>query len=143
MVFSSHDSVARYVFQFLLVFFPKVADQVLTEQVSIGLENDDVGGSSNDGDCGWADATNCITKIPWDYLYNLWPYADYDDDENGNADDDDNMQVKSLIHRLCKNLTEVAPDYDLSRPSQVMIKMMVLVMMMMQCFKFFRRAHFW
>ena len=45
------------------------------------------------------------------------------------------MQVKSLIHRLCKNLTEVAPDYDLSRPSQVMmvkmIKMMVLVMMMM------------
>merc|ERR1719266_3124448 len=49
----------QYVFQFLLVFFPKVADQVLTEQ------------------------------------------------------------VKSLIHRLCKNLTEVAPDYDLSRPSQV------------------------
>ena len=40
-----------------------------------------------------------------------------------------------MIHRLCKNLTEVAPDYDLSRPSQVMmvkmVKMMVLVMMMM------------
>ena len=33
MVVRSHDSVARYVFQFLLVFFPKVADQVLTEQV--------------------------------------------------------------------------------------------------------------
>ena len=26
-------SLPRYVFQFLLVFFPKVADQVLTEQV--------------------------------------------------------------------------------------------------------------
>ena len=53
MVVSGHDSVARYVFQFLLVFFPKVADQVLTEQVSIGLENDDdVGGNNNDGDCG-------------------------------------------------------------------------------------------
>ena len=49
----------QFVFQFLLVFFPKVADQVLTEQ------------------------------------------------------------VKSLIHRLCKNLTEVATSYDLSRPSQV------------------------
>ena len=36
MVVNSHDSVARYVFQFLLVFFPKVADQVLTEQVSLG-----------------------------------------------------------------------------------------------------------
>ena len=28
---------ARYVFQFLLVFFPKVADQVLTEQVSLKM----------------------------------------------------------------------------------------------------------
>ena len=34
-----------------------------------------------------------------------------------------------MIHRLCKNLTEVAPDYDLSRPSQVMV-VMVLVMVM-------------
>ena len=43
-------------------------------------------------------------------------------------DDDDDLQVKSLIHRLCKNLTEVAPDYDLSRPSQVMVMVMVMVM---------------
>ena len=28
---------ARYVFQFLLVFFPKVADQVLTEQVRLKM----------------------------------------------------------------------------------------------------------
>ena len=28
---------ARYVFQFLLVFFPKVADQVLTEQVILKM----------------------------------------------------------------------------------------------------------
>ena len=34
----SHVSLVRYVFQFLLVFFPKVADQVLTEQVSLGLK---------------------------------------------------------------------------------------------------------
>ena len=45
-------------------------------------------------------------------------------------DDDDDLQVKSLIHRLCKNLTEVAPDYDLSRPSQVMVMLMVMVMVM-------------
>ena len=32
----TNDSFDRYVFQFLLVFFPKVADQVLTEQVSLG-----------------------------------------------------------------------------------------------------------
>ena len=32
------NSLGRYVFQFLLVFFPKVADQVLTEQVSFGFK---------------------------------------------------------------------------------------------------------
>ena len=42
-------------------------------------------------------------------------------------DDDDDLQVKSLIHRLCKNLTEVAPDYDLSRPSQVMVMVIMVV----------------
>ena len=57
-----------------------------------------------------------------------------DDDENCHDDDvDDNMQVKSLIHRLCKNLTEVAPDYDLSRPSQVLMLMLMLMLIDFDC----------
>ena len=55
---------------------------------------------------------------------------DYNDNDDDDDDDDDDVQVKSLIHRLCKNLTEVAPDYDLSRPSQVMMMVMVMVMVM-------------
>ena len=63
-----------------------------------------------------------------DENYNDDDDDDDDDDQNYHDDDvDDDVQVKSLIHRLCKNLTEVAPDYDLSRPSQVM---MVMVMVM-------------
>ena len=50
---------------------------------------------------------------------------DEDDDDDDDDDYDDDVQVKSLIHRLCKNLTEVAPDYDLSRPSQVMVMVML------------------
>ena len=38
MVVMIDNSLGRYVFQFLLVFFPKVADQVLTEQVSLGFK---------------------------------------------------------------------------------------------------------
>ena len=52
MVVNIYDSLARYVFQFLLVFFPKVADQVLTEQVSLGKDDGYGGdvGQGNDGD---------------------------------------------------------------------------------------------